>query len=189
MKKFLLAFLLWVATAHAQSTTRMYLPTYPDTGTNTSFGGGNVLVCFGETPTQGITNATQIGFFLTGGLGGGGLCSITLYNADGTTQLGTTGAVNCAASGGKTVGSITPFSVTKGTKIQLCTCASVGGGTYLGADPGASSGVQLLQNLSSVPTATTAANACTAGVPPATTGVLTLTTANAIFAVLATNAP
>jgi hypothetical protein len=192
-RRLLLLFLLWTVPAWGQSTTHLWSPSsgvHPDFYGSSNFNTADVMNCFAWTPTEGLTNGTTMAFFMTGGAGGSNACSFTLYSADGTTQMATTGAINCGASGAKSVTGLTPFTIVQGTKYQVCNCVAVSGGTYAGADPGPSSGIELLQNaLSGAPLATTAANGCTVAVPPATTGALSAVVADAPIVLFATASP
>jgi hypothetical protein len=190
--KTLLLLLLLTGSAWAQSTTHLWFPSsgvHPGFYGSSSFNTTDVLDCFAWTPTEGLVNATTIGFFLTGGAGGSTACSVSLYNFDGSSRLATTGALNCGASGPKSVTGLTPFTIVEGTKYQVCNCVALSGGTYAGAAAGVSNGIELLQNSLSVPLASSAANTCTAAVAPATTGALTPIVADAPHVLFATASP
>jgi hypothetical protein len=191
-RRTLLLWLALTASAWAQSTTHLWSPSsgvHPDFYGSSSFNTANVLNCFAWTPTEGLTNATTMSFFLTGGAGGSTACSFAIYNADGSTRLGTTGSVNCGAGGAKVVTGITPFTLVQGTKYQVCNCVAVSGGTYAAAAAGPSTGIELLQNALSVKLANSAANACTSGVAPATTGALSAVVSDAPIVLFATASP
>lgn len=175
-----LLLLLLVATTVAgegTSTTYEWLPARPTGGATTAWPTANVLRCTAMTPQLSISNATQMAWFVSGGLGGGGLCSFTIYSADGSTQIVTSGAVDCSATGSVAVTGLSAFALTAGTKVQVCTCANANGGSYLSASS-ATAIITTMQNALATPIGTQAANACTAGAAPSTTGALSPSAVN-----------
>ncbi len=185
-----LALVLIASSADAQSasTTRLWFPGPPTGGGIAALPGANVLRCAAWVPPEGITNATSITWYLTGGLGGGGLCSVTIYNADGSAQIRTSGAQNCSTTGVVSAAGLSAFSLTAGTKVQLCICGNAAGGSYVGAQPGDSTSIEVLQNVVS-PQMTSAANPCIAGVAPVSTGARSGTTGGFPIGLLATDTP
>ena len=188
MTKTLLALLLAVAIARADgtSTTMEWLPTRPTTGGSTSYPSTDTLRCAEVVPELSIT-AVDMAWYMTGGLGGGGLCSFTIYQPDGSAIIRTSGAVDCSASGNVLVTGLSPFTLTAGSKVLVCTCANTNGGSYLSATS-ASAAITTLQNALSVPIGTTAGNPCSAAVPPSSTGSLTPAAVNVPVLLVATAA-
>lgn len=188
MRRFLLLLLTaTLARAEGTSTTHIWSPVRAIAGKSTAWPGTDVMRCVAWVPDVGITNATQIGWFVTGGLGGGGLCSFTIYDASGTTLIATTGASDCSATGVNSSG-VSAFSLTAGIKYQVCTCANTNGGSYLGTNS-ISGGLTTLQNQLSVPIGATAATGCTNGVAPSSTGVLSAAAVNAPILIISTSTP
>ncbi len=140
-------------------------------------------------PEQGIDNATAIAFQVTGGLGGGSFCSVTIYTDDGTSTVATTGALSCATSGPKAATGLSAFTLTEGTKYQVCICASATGGSYLTGLPAGTVLADLENVFAGVPLGSIAANTCTAGAAPASTGALSQGGVNPPIVLIETSTP
>jgi hypothetical protein len=103
----------------------------------------------------------------------GGVCNIAIYDDAGTTLLAfssplTTGT-DCTTTGLKTRTGLSA-SLTAGTPYRYCWCSSLT--TTVGRSVSATNATNTLFN-AFVTSEGTAANACAAGVPPATTGAFT----------------
>lgn len=170
--------------------TILWVPTWPlDTGEAVRPGtGDNVMHCNAWVPDIGIQDVTAIVFNAANGPWSGG---VAIYNADGSSRIATTGGVNM--NGGSTV-FLTPssaFTILPGTKYQVCSCFT-STPLYTVLEPGPTGDSALIQNpaFPSVNLSTTAANLCTAGSPPLTTGALTAESARSpILLLLGTNTP
>jgi hypothetical protein len=170
----LLLLLLVAVPVRAQSTTEGWIPSRPDTAAPQGWLGTN-LVCFAWPANFTMTGATQIAFFITTGMGAAQTCSWSIYTAEsvGGNLLATTGALDCSTSGVKLGTGITPFAINKGTKYQVCTCATAtGGAAYMAQSNGFGGSTFDFQAALSNPIAYGANNACTGSTPPATTGGL-----------------
>ena len=191
MKAFALIFLATIAWAEPASTTHLWAPVYPTWGVTTSYPTANVMRCVEWIPEVGITNATAIVFNVSSALGATGLCAAAIYTGDGTMLKASTLAQDC--SGGGVVGntSLTAFSLDEGTKYLICTCANVAAGGYLSTDI-TGNGINHLGDLMNSITPTIglqAATACTAAVPPSSTGALSAVQTGGIYLLISTTTP
>ncbi len=145
--------------------------------------------CSDFVARRGISAATKMVVEVTTALDTGS--SVHLYNADGSTLLATTGPQNWSSTGFKAVSGITAFNVAPATSYRLCWCAtSSTGGAFRGSVNVASSTVRSWQEAIAVHQGL-AANGCTSGVAPSTTGSLSTTTNFALMPLvgLGTNSP
>lgn len=91
-------------------------------------------------------------------------------DTDGGTVLGTTGALSCPSGRSVISGSVS-ISVTAWDTYRFCFCSTDPAVDYLSTYNPTDELVDLLDTFSLV--VSTAANSCTAGAPPTTTGALT----------------
>ena len=172
--------LLLCSLAHAEgtSTTVVWLPIRPLQGAASSWAGPDVIRCVGIVPELGITNATRMGWYVTGGLGAGGKCAFAIYNADGSSLIRTSGNVSCASTAPVEVTGLSPFSLVAGTKYQVCTCSNTSGGNYLAASS-VTSELTNLQNALSVPIGSMTSSTCTDAAMPGSINPLGAAAVNA----------
>jgi len=170
----------------ASSTTHLWFPYDFPAGTGAA-GNGNVanntLICWAWVPKVVATSFTKAGWFSPSGCGGGSFAGVAIYDAAGSTRIMTTGAQNCNVTTAIAVTGIAAYSLTAATKYWVCYCASNGAGSYESV-PINSGRVGVLGNSFSVPVMAKAANACTAGAPPTTTGAFTGDTGDNISPIL-----
>ena len=163
--------------AEGTSTTVVWLPIRPLQGAASSWAGANAIRCVAVVAELGITNATRMGWYVTGGLGGGGKCSFAIYNADASSLIQTSGNVDCSTTGKVEATGLSAFSIVAGTKYQVCTCANSSGGNYLAASS-VSSEITSLENALSVPIGSMTTSTCTDGAMPSSLNALTAAAAN-----------
>lgn len=136
----------------------------------------NRMYCHDFIPRSTVSAATKMAWSI-GGVAASTACSVTLYNADGTTIIRTSGAKDCSTQ--DTIISATglsAFTVTRGTTYRECWCNNGTSGQYRSALSGWTSFTGLEFDLHNSANATRqgiAANACTAGAAPSTTGTVT----------------
>lgn len=174
----LVLFSAGLAAAEGTSTTVVWLPIRALQGSASSWPGTNAIRCVGIVAELGITNATRMGWYITGGLGGGGKCAFGIYNADGSSIIATSSNVDCSATGKIEVTGISPFTLVAGTKYQVCTCANTNGGNYLAASS-VTSELTNLENALSVPIGSATTSTCLDAVMPSSLNALTVAAVNA----------
>jgi hypothetical protein len=169
MRRLLLFLVLSARLAAAQSSTGIWAPT---TVLQVDGIGGfldqatNVLWCSDFEPIVGITSATKMAW----SAGSGANCSLAIYDAAGTTQIAVATGQVCNG-GGTTYTGITGFSLTAGTVYRLCWCFTLGANGFYTNPTGSETMADVANAF--VTHIGSAANSCTLGVPPATTGALT----------------
>ncbi len=172
--------LMLLALLLARSVSAMAMQVYEPLGhmaanvTTTPFGDASPaddeLVCFDFIETVGITNATKWVVEITGGAGTA--ASMTLYSAGGASIIRSTGAQDWSTTGIKTVAGLSTFSTTFGTEYRACYCRDGTGGSLRSATSVTTTVVSGFHNALTTHMGT-AANACTNGVAPSSTGALT----------------
>lgn len=183
--KIVLLLLVLASSVQAQTTSfHIWSPTRVLGASTSTWAGTDKLQCTSWIPEIGITNATQIWWFVTAGLGGGGTCTMAIYNATGSTLLGSINAADCSATG-IVGGTAAAFSLTAGTKYQVCTCENTNGGTFLATNGNTTT----LANALSTTIGSTATNNCLSGIPPTTTGTLNPQIINAPIVLIGTGTP
>jgi len=159
------------------NTATLWLPTInlPSVTGTTAFNSGtaNRMKCERFVMPYDMTVA-KLAFEVTTAGAAGAVCNIAIYNNAGTTLLASsaplTTGTNCASIGVKTKTGLSA-SLTAGTPYRYCWCSSVTA-TLLGRSVSATNATNTLFN-AFVTSEGTTANACTTGVPPATTGAFT----------------
>lgn len=130
----------------------------------------NELLCTEWTPSVGITGADRVGWFVNSGISG--TVGFAIYNYDGSTEI-TEGMVTGSGQIDTSV-SPTPFNVSPGTQYRVCFCTTdrtivlydTGQNTTEWDNVGRFSNMFLTKY-------GIAANSCSSGDPPSTTGALT----------------
>lgn len=190
MKAFVLLVLLVSSVAQAGPTTRfMWLPNRL-LDAETPPGGvamGNMR-CGGYVPAEGITGATQIAFYVTTAGASGALCGAAIYDAPGTTQIATTGGVNCEGVGAKLVSGLTSFDLGQGVKYNICVCGNAAAATarYLSWTNEVS---DIARSYSGKVWRFAANNCDSSGNPPSMTGSLTDSSLPPPMMLIGTNSP
>jgi hypothetical protein len=125
----------------------------------------DVMWCNDFVPPIGIASATS----LTISAGSGDKCAVVIYDSTGTTIIANGNNVVCSGAN-TTFSGLSPFTLTGGTLYRVCWCFKLGSnGFYI--NPGGSENMADVVN-AFVNHVGSAFNSCTAGVPPATTGVI-----------------
>lgn len=172
--QYLFALLILTGHAFGASTTFRYVPAlWSQIAAASLPTTANHLVCYDWTESEGITNATKIGWSMDSGASTA--CSVTIYDAGGANIVRTSGTKNCSsASAPISATGLTAFSLTAGNQYRLCWCnnGTTGG---LRSVSGWTSTTGLEVDLHNVFTTHIgrAANDCTAGAAPSSTGSLT----------------
>lgn len=149
------------------STTFLWSPAPPLSGTNQGFiSNGAGVSCASFIPAETIT-ATSLTFYITVAGDSGDLCTLGIYSANGASLLASTGPQACDSLGVKQVTGLTPFTLTAGVKYQKCGCVTKANAQALAIR---ALYRDRLRNTLSVPLVFNAANSCTAGSMPATLG-------------------
>lgn len=178
MKLLLLALLAVASVASAQVTvTHLVIPNYPGAAAQTTSGSANQLVCARLVAPYSISGATHITGGVTTGTGGAS-CGFAIYDdADGGTRRATTGAVSCAAAANITA-SVSSFSLTQGTIYRICYCSTATSTVvFMTVQDSATGTGHMADMMNQVSTFVgTAANGCSSGAPPTTTGALSAST-------------
>jgi len=175
--------------ADGTSTTHVWFPSRPLTAVGAAATTFGEQQCHAWVPDLGITGGTTVAWYITTGFGVGKKCTVTVYTANGSAQIVTTGPQDCSTSGTVVVTGLGPFAWTAGTKLWVCLCGTAGG-SVLTTNTGPSLLLRDFRNALSVPLDAASANDCTAGVAPASTGALTAASARLPFYVLfATGTP
>jgi hypothetical protein len=155
------------------NTATLWLPTInlPSVTGTTAFNSGtaNQMKCERFVMPYDMTVA-KLAFQVTTA---GGVCNIAIYNDAGTTLLASssplTTGTDCTTTGLKIKTGLSA-SLTAGTPYRYCWCSS--STATMGRSVSATNATFTLFN-AFVTSEGTAANSCAAGVPPATTGVIT----------------
>jgi len=156
----------------------MMIPSTNPSFANSAFAATGTLYCTRFHAEFSMPSITR--FYVTViGTSGSGTVGAALYTDDDSgsqTRLATTGGVSGASGGVIATTGITPFAMTKGTVYRICGCTTDTGAHLATVTAIAATGG--LGSISNVVTAWvgTAANSCSSGVPPATTGAITGTT-------------
>jgi hypothetical protein len=156
----------------AQSTTFILTPIAgrPQATGTEAVGTANVLRCVDFVPPVGITDATTM-FFRTGTGSGSGTMGLAYYTADGSTQIREATAAYTTSNENITASGLSAFTLTAGTTYRQCHCSSSGSGSYIDVPISEPVGAAFANAVGAH--WGTAANACSSGDPPATTGTIT----------------
>jgi hypothetical protein len=154
------------------SETFIWAPDIPfQAVSEAGFGSIDEMKCDAWVPDTGITNATQVTFGWLNSTSGV-QCGVAIYSADGSSRLFSTGGLDCSTGSPRSVTG-SAFSLVAGTKYLLCRCSNTTNlPTFIVTSGAGGSGTALSQiaNTLAPAGAFTAANSCTAGSPPSTTG-------------------
>jgi hypothetical protein len=171
MRTLLLLLLFLAAPARAQTTTHMLLPSYGAVSGQTRPGTANQIVCATYVAPFSMTNATKLAQGITGG---SSTCGAAIYpDSDSGTALASISG-SCASQGVFSATGLTAFSLSAGVAYRVCTCATATSGSYAAIIDNNTAGGRTADMLNTFGSRIgTAANNCSAGVPPSTTGVIT----------------
>ena len=128
----------------------------------------NTLCCSTVRARLGLSGSTSFGGSLTSTCASGTSGWAIYPDADGGTALASTSA-SCTTAGAK-VATVSSYTIVAETDYRVCYCSSATTGNFLGVD-NASGELNKLTNAFNVKTGA-AANSCTSGAPPSTTGAL-----------------
>lgn len=137
-----------------------------------TIGAANTLFCWRPVASFAITNATKLGCpFATGTGGSTGGCAIYADADAGARQATCSGST--ASSGVLVCTGLSAFSLVEGTRYRVCICNTSTSTQY--EAPGFTGAGQLGDLLTKLEATSvgTAANSCTTGAPPTTTGAIT----------------
>lgn len=172
--RILIAIFLLTATAHAATVTHLTLPGNVGTNGQVVSSTGNQLICARIVSPHTITGATKLACGWPIGVGGSTSGCATYNDADAGAQLATASASTAAATVVSSTGNGST-TYAEGTIYRVCVCSTATATVnYLSAQDNATgTGHEAdVENTFAVFVGT-AANGCSTGVPPSTTGALT----------------
>lgn len=173
----------------AQSTTFLQIPLghFPTALSTAAFAGtDDVMQCVDWIEKVGIDDATSIEIEVSGAAGTSS--SLTIYSSGGAAVIATTGVQNWSSTGVKTITGLTAFDLVAGTQYRMCWCRDGTGGTLRSATNATLTVIGGWHNALATHMGT-AANTCTTGSAPSSTGSLSSANSQIPLVTVATNTP
>lgn len=166
--------------ALAASATQVVVPAWLGVKAAAMSSSTDELRCIRFIMPFSITGASHLNFNVTTGAG---TCAMGLFPDDNAGSVLLSNSQSCTATGVK-VGTTSPtVNLDAGTTYRLCMCSSSTSTLVLAQESFASLKINLIANATTVKEGT-AANACTTGALPPTTGALTAASFNLPFGVI-----